>query len=227
MNRRIANSPLLTIFGALVIAMGLAARAEAQVKDQEQPSQPYEFNADATWATWQQQITVGIAGQLAGFDMYIWRAGSAEIYVTAGSPWQYGDPDFITILEASAPGWIYVDVTSADLHFEVDDEFIIGARGIGDLLFFGGSSPSSGGPYDGGDLWFEYGVYQGGQYDMAFQTWVLVACAADITGDEIVDVLDLLEVLSQWGTAGSADITGDGVVDVLDLLEVLSAWGPC
>ncbi len=52
-------------------------------------------------------------------------------------------------------------------------------------------------------------------------------CPADITGDGTVDVLDLLEVLSQWGTAGTADITGDGIVDVLDLLEVLSAWGPC
>jgi len=54
-------------------------------------------------------------------------------------------------------------------------------------------------------------------------------CPADITGDGVVDVLDLLEVLAQWGTsgAGGADITGDGIVDVLDLLEVLAAWGPC
>jgi len=49
---------------------------------------------------------------------------------------------------------------------------------------------------------------------------------ADITGDGVVDVLDLLQVLGQWGTAGSADVTGDGIVDVLDLLEVLGAWGP-
>ena len=52
-------------------------------------------------------------------------------------------------------------------------------------------------------------------------------CPADITGDSVVDVLDLLEVLSQWGGSGSADITGDGIVDVLDLLEVLGAWGEC
>ena len=52
-------------------------------------------------------------------------------------------------------------------------------------------------------------------------------CPADITGDGVVDVLDLLEVLSQWGGSGSADITGDGIVDVLDLLEVLGAWGEC
>ena len=57
--------------------------------------------------------------------------------------------------------------------------------------------------------------------------YVLVDCPADITGDALVDVLDLLEVLSQWGGSGTADITGDGLVDVLDLLEVLGAWGPC
>ena len=55
----------------------------------------------------------------------------------------------------------------------------------------------------------------------------IIACPADVTGDGIIDVLDLLEVLGQWGSGGSADITGDGVVDVLDLLEVLGAWGPC
>ena len=62
-------------------------------------------------------------------------------------------------------------------------------------------------------------------------------CPADITGpdgdpDGVVDVLDLLELLAQWGTSGTADITGpdgdpDGVVDVLDLLQLLAAWGPC
>ena len=54
--------------------------------------------------------------------------------------------------------------------------------------------------------------------------------AADITGDGVVDVLDLLEVLAGWGPCPNppaecpADITGDGVVDVLDLLEVLANW---
>ena len=38
-----------------------------------------------------------------------------------------------------------------------------------------------------------------------------------------------LAVLGAWGTSGSGgeDITGDGIVDVLDLLELLAAWGPC
>ena len=52
-------------------------------------------------------------------------------------------------------------------------------------------------------------------------------CPEDVNGDGVIDVLDLIEVLSQWGGSGSADINGDGVVDVLDLLAVLGAWGPC
>lgn len=53
-------------------------------------------------------------------------------------------------------------------------------------------------------------------------------CLADVTGDEVVDVLDLLDVLAAWGASGGPeDVNGDGIVDVLDLLEVLSHWGPC
>ncbi len=56
------------------------------------------------------------------------------------------------------------------------------------------------------------------------------SCPADINGDGVVDVLDLLAVLSAWGPCepdGPEDINEDGTVDVLDLLEVLNAWGPC
>ncbi len=59
-------------------------------------------------------------------------------------------------------------------------------------------------------------------------------CPADIDGDDIVNVTDLLLLLAQWGTTDptKADITGpdgepDGIVDVHDLLALLAAWGPC
>jgi hypothetical protein len=54
-----------------------------------------------------------------------------------------------------------------------------------------------------------------------------IACNADLNGDQTVDVMDLLEVLAQWGTAGSADLDASGSVGITDLLEVLAAWGPC
>ena len=50
----------------------------------------------------------------------------------------------------------------------------------------------------------------------------------DLTGDGLVDVLDLLVVIADWGSCpgecGAADLNGDGVVDVLDLLIILQEW---
>ena len=53
-----------------------------------------------------------------------------------------------------------------------------------------------------------------------------VSCPGDVTGDNAVDVLDLLEVIGNFGgSGGAADANGDGSVDVLDLLEVIGNFG--
>lgn len=58
------------------------------------------------------------------------------------------------------------------------------------------------------------------------------ACVTDINGDCVVDVSDLLILLSSWGSCPDptncpADLNFDHVVDVSDLLLLLSTWGPC
>jgi hypothetical protein len=59
------------------------------------------------------------------------------------------------------------------------------------------------------------------------------SCQGDVTGDNVVNVNDLLAVINAWGPCASpcaADIAppgGDGVVNVNDLLAVINAWGPC
>ena len=55
-----------------------------------------------------------------------------------------------------------------------------------------------------------------------------VECAIDVDGDGVVNVNDLLEVLSAYGQSGElpADVTGDLVVDVADLLQVRAAARP-
>jgi hypothetical protein len=55
-------------------------------------------------------------------------------------------------------------------------------------------------------------------------------CTGDATGDGVVDVFDILEVLGNWGECDpkgecSADLNDDGVVDVMDLLAVLEDLG--
>ena len=53
-------------------------------------------------------------------------------------------------------------------------------------------------------------------------------CPADINGDSVVNVTDLLMVVAQWElTDAPADINQDGIVDVSDLLIVVGTWGPC
>jgi len=54
-------------------------------------------------------------------------------------------------------------------------------------------------------------------------------CIADITGDGLVNVDDLLLIINSWGSCSgcAADLTGDGQVNVDDLLGVINAWGPC
>jgi hypothetical protein len=54
----------------------------------------------------------------------------------------------------------------------------------------------------------------------------VVALVADVNADGLVDVLDLVDVITRWGQPGGpADVNEDGIVDVLDLVEVLLAWG--
>lgn len=57
----------------------------------------------------------------------------------------------------------------------------------------------------------------------------LPVCPADLNGDGVVDVSDLLILLAAWGPAegAAADLNGDSVVDVSDLLVLLAAWGSC
>jgi hypothetical protein len=63
------------------------------------------------------------------------------------------------------------------------------------------------------------------------------ACPGDTDGDGRVNVDDIVNVITDWGTDGSAnggDVTGalpgsppDGLVDVNDLNAVIVAWGDC
>ena len=58
-------------------------------------------------------------------------------------------------------------------------------------------------------------------------------CPADCApfgGDEVVGVLDLLQVLAEWGLAGASgpcDLDRDDDVDVADLTFLLQSWGSC
>src|SRR5262245_4725388 len=88
-------------------------------------------------------------------------------------------------------------------------------------------------------------VMSGGSFELVGGLWPGIApaaetCQADIqpvpNGDGLVNVDDLLFVISHWGACPippapcPADIApqgGDGVVNVDDLLTVINGWGVC
>jgi hypothetical protein len=63
--------------------------------------------------------------------------------------------------------------------------------------------------------------------DAPFSFEVLLATTADVNGDGIVDVDDLLALVSAWGVCEGCpeDIDHNGVVDVDDVLYLLSRFG--
>jgi hypothetical protein len=51
-------------------------------------------------------------------------------------------------------------------------------------------------------------------------------CEGDLSGDDLVDLTDILMVLDNWGTP-AGDVNDDGLTDVSDLLVVLGSFGGC
>ena len=52
----------------------------------------------------------------------------------------------------------------------------------------------------------------------------------DVNGDGVVNVSDLLIMISEWGECADpsdcpADVTGDGMVNVSDILTAIGNWG--
>lgn len=69
-----------------------------------------------------------------------------------------------------------------------------------------------------------------GGTDAIYELTPYISCPADVDGDGVVTIKDLLVVLANWGPCGPAcfgDLNGDQTVNVLDLLLVLGDWGSC
>jgi hypothetical protein len=77
--------------------------------------------------------------------------------------------------------------------------------------------------WDGSQMFFASPLNRRQMVALGFD---IALCDADLDGNCVVDVNDLLIVLGEWGNPGG-DITGDGTTDVDDLLALLAAWGDC
>jgi hypothetical protein len=46
-------------------------------------------------------------------------------------------------------------------------------------------------------------------------------------GNGVIDTVDFVALLSEWGQTGTACDFDDNGVDTVDFLALLAAWGPC
>lgn len=106
------------------------------------------------------------------------------------------------------------------------------AGGAGGGIFSSASSlPAVAGTVFCGNLTTHIAGPWSNQGNNALQKECITSTPGDLNDDGVVDVLDLLILLSSWGTcprlpaACPGDLNGDHAVDVLDLLILLSNWG--
>jgi hypothetical protein len=56
-------------------------------------------------------------------------------------------------------------------------------------------------------------------------------CHGDLSGNGMVDVADIIQLISDWGpctdTCCPSDLNRDGSVEVNDIIEIISSWGAC
>ena len=94
------------------------------------------------------------------------------------------------------------------------------------------SGPDGPGGNDSIDGWTGNAVANGGNYTIFLDGVIPLPTPGDTNGDGRVDVEDLVNVITLWGTGGKgpggidADVNDDGTVGVDDLNLVIVSWSP-
>ena len=76
----------------------------------------------------------------------------------------------------------------------------------------------------GGNIWGSYDDLGGNE-----EIEQCPDCQGDVNGSGIVDVNDIIAIISAWGctTCSAEDVNGDGIVEVNDIVITISSWGTC
>jgi len=158
----------------IVLSLSAGLATATPVLDQESPTGGLRFAAGSSDWWWQQEVTVGITGQLMSIELYAINAGTTPLYINTGAAWQGAPTEFDTTFVATGEGWVAVDVSAAGLFYTAGDQFVIGVGGTPTGLFLGGND----GDYTDGGLW-SWNVddpapelHWDGEADFAFRTYV-------------------------------------------------------
>ncbi len=169
------NISALAVVCGIVLSVSAGLATATPVLDQESPYWGIRITVSPYFIL-QQEVAVGIAGQLSRIELYTQNAGTTPVFINSGSPWQSDASEFSTLLTSAGEGWVTIDTSSAGLFFNAGDKFVIGVGGSGsDWLGMGANVASPNGGYPAGRPWAQdpegIGRYAR-EYDLAFRTYV-------------------------------------------------------
>ena len=154
---------------AVALTMSAAAFAQTGTMDQTSPN---EFVVFTNGQIWQQEIKVGLAGQLEGFSLDFWAASAANTTVglklfssgTACNPGSLVWSDTYTVTTTRTVETKFFDLSSLNLTYNVGDVFLVEfvpSANNGEATFMGNNNKYAGGsmcgngfPYAPGDAAF-------------------------------------------------------------------------
>jgi len=164
--RTLFRLALLLAFVAFVVS------AQASVLDQNNPPLNLGLNDGLEW---QQQLTVGIGGQLAGITLYTNSGSDTDLVrIGVGSAPFLGAYSFMQTVTISSTG-TFINTMPANINLSPGQFFVIDVSGGPGCCNLAGSTI----PYSGGDLYLDIGgnftdyTKQFG-YSMAFQSYMNV-----------------------------------------------------
>ena len=155
----------------LLMFLGFVVSAHANsILDQNNPPLNVGLNDGLEW---QQQITVGLGGELSGITLYTNSGVDTDtVKIGVGSAYYTGQWAFTTTVGIGSTG-TFIDTSSANILLNPGDHFVIDVSGGPGCCNLAGSTTA----YSGGDLWLNingthYDYTQLYGYSMAFQTYM-------------------------------------------------------
>jgi hypothetical protein len=229
----------LNLTAVAVCGLALPCLAQTGTQDQFSPTHPSppgqtaSYNLDTPILIWQQQIRVGIAGQLEGIVIGAIGPATAQmtLKIRPGAANSTQPPVFEGVVRKTREGEenIFVDMTASNIVMDVGDVFVMDTQGDdSDFNLLGSYVPPDSGqpPMYPEPLFLNGSVFVPG-WRHGFTTYVIAGggCVADFNGDGTANVQDFLAYLQAFSAGEDrADINDDGVINVQDFLSYLQAF---
>jgi hypothetical protein len=232
------SSKMTLALAGLALTAPLAWAQSGQL-DQQSPHNPNsgtgaQFNADASFLVWQQQIRAGISGTLEGLTITFGQGtvgAQFTLRIRDGAAPSSNPVLFETnVVRTSSATWedLFINMTSSNITVTAGQPFVMEIVGQGQGTWIIGSY-QLGNPLYPEPLYLTGTPFADGGWRLGFDSYVMVGgCEADFNGDNQVDFFDYLDFASAFDAEDdSADFNGDNQVDFFDYLDFVAAFDNC